>query len=184
MVVGLCVKYFMKEIEKTYLAKYIPPEVLKITPKKVLDIYFPTSAAHPKLRLRHKGDNFELTKKELIKETDASEAEESTIILNSAEFDDLSKLPGKRVVKNRYEYSLDGLVFEFDVFQADLTGLVVVEIEFSSTEQKQAFRPPDFCLADVTQEEFIACGMLAGKKYADIIPNLERFKYQPVLANV
>jgi len=32
----------------------------------------------------------------------------------------------------------------------------------------------------VTQEEFIAGGLLAGKTYNDIAPELERFNYQPI----
>ena len=174
----------MKEIEKTYLAKYIPEQVLKITPKKVLDIYFPSTAVHPKLRLRQKGDKYEITKKQLLNQGDASEAEESTIILNQPEFQELSQLSGKKVEKNRYEYSLNGFIFEFDVFQGDLAGLVVVEVEFISTEQKNNFMPPDFCFADVTQDEFVACGMLAGKKYSDIEDKLTKYDYQPIyLAN-
>ena len=36
---------------------------------------------------------------------------------------------------------------------------------------------PDFCLADVTQEKFIAGGMICGKSYEDIEKELKRFNY-------
>ena len=36
-----------------------------------------------------------------------------------------------------------------------------------SIEEKDAFVAPDFCLVEVTQELFIAGGMLCGKRYAD-----------------
>lgn len=37
---------------------------------------------------------------------------------------------------------------------------------------------PDFCLVDVTQEEFAAGGMLSGKKYQDIQNKLDQFGYK------
>ena len=58
-----------------------------------------------------------------------------------------------------------------------LDGLVVVDFEFGTEEEKLAFEMPDFCLVEVTQEEFIAGGMLAGKSYEDIKEKLEEFGY-------
>ena len=40
---------------------------------------------------------------------------------------------------------------------------------------------PDFCLADVTQEEFVAGGALCGKKYPDIEQKLAAFGYSRIL---
>ena len=40
---------------------------------------------------------------------------------------------------------------------------------------------PDFCLAEVTQEEFIAGGMLCGKSFEDIKDKLEKFGYRGVV---
>ena len=39
---------------------------------------------------------------------------------------------------------------------------------------------PDFCLADVTQEVFIAGGMLCGKKYESIRVPLEHLGYKKI----
>ena len=39
---------------------------------------------------------------------------------------------------------------------------------------------PSMALADVTQEDFIAGGLLAGKKYSDIAPELDRFEYKRI----
>ena len=44
-------------------------------------------------------------------------------------------------------------------------------------EEMEEFTLPDFCLAEVTQEEFIAGGMLSGKKYSDIEADLSRYDY-------
>lgn len=37
---------------------------------------------------------------------------------------------------------------------------------------------PDFCLAEVTEEDFIAGGVICGKTYADVAPELARFGYE------
>lgn len=170
----------MKEIEKTYLAKYIPEEVWQVTPNEMIDVYIPVSAKHPKLRIRKNGDKYEITKKVKVDDNDASECEESTIKLTKGEFEVLSQLPCKKVIKNRYACLINGVGYEFDVHQGDLAGLVVVDIEFTSTEQKDSFVPPDFCLMDVTQDEFIAGGLLAGKKFFEIEAELAKRGYQAI----
>ena len=48
-------------------------------------------------------------------------------------------------------------------------------LSLKTEEEKNKFGMPDFCLADVTQEDFIAGGYLAGKGYVDIEKELERF---------
>jgi len=70
---------------------------------------------------------------------------------------------------------------EVDIFEGTLQGLVMIDFEFDSEENKHAFVIPDFCLADVTQEEWVAGGMLAGKSYEDIEKKLKRFGYQKIL---
>ncbi len=54
----------------------------------------------------------------------------------------------------------------------------MVDFEFKNLKEKDAFTMPDFCLAEVTQEEFTAGGMLCGKDFADIEENLEKFNYK------
>jgi hypothetical protein len=39
---------------------------------------------------------------------------------------------------------------------------------------------PDFCLTDVTQELFVAGGVVCGKKYADLESDLQKFNYQKI----
>ena len=168
----------MIELEKTYLAKKLPKNLKSCKFKEIIDVYIPKLSEHPKLRLRKNGDKFELTKKEPLNDGDASNQEEQTIILTENEFNALNQqLEGKRVRKIRYFYDYQGITAEFDVFQDDLAGLVVVDFEFVTLEEKDNFQMPDFCLVDITQEVFIAGGMICGKTYKDIEPNLEKLKY-------
>ncbi len=167
----------MDEFEYTYLAKRIPEGLQLVPSKEILDIYLPRAARHPDLRIRKRGDKHEITKKRLAEGRDSSHFIEETIPLTEEEFQELAKLEGKRVHKIRYYYPHSGRTYEVDVFQGDLMGLVLVDIEFKTREEQLSFSPPDFCGGDITQEEFTAGGMVCGKKYADIESDLNRFGY-------
>lgn len=169
----------MVELEKTYLIKFIPDTLDKCEYEDMVDIYIPASEAHPVLRIRRKGHKYEITKKQPI-EGDYSKQTEETIPLTQKEFEALSKVEGKRIIKRRYFYVHDGKRAEIDVFQDNLKGLIVVDFEFEREDEKNTFVMPDFCLADVTQETFIAGGKLCGKKYIDIEHDLKRFEYKPL----
>ncbi len=168
----------MEELELTYLAKILPSGLKDVEKKEMLDIYIPASSDHPTLRIRKNGDKHEITKKQPIVDGDASRQLETTIKLTPAEFADLSQLPGKRVQKTRYLYPENNVNYEIDVFGGDLSGLVLVDVEFATVQEKANFTAPEWCLAEVTQETFLAGGMLCGKKYAEIEQNLAKFGYQ------
>lgn len=169
----------MIELEKTYLAKQLPNGLVTCKFKEIIDVYLPKTSPHPKLRLRKNGDKFELTKKEPVNNEDASRQKEQTIILTEIEFNDLYRhLEGKTIRKLRYFYDYQGHKAEFDIFQDALAGLVLIDFEFSGLKEKSNFQIPDFCLADVTQELFVAGGMLCGKSYQDIENNLSSFGYR------
>ncbi len=171
----------MIELEKTYLAKYLPNSLLRCKHKEIIDKYIPESAKHPKLRIRKNGNKYELTKKEPVKAGDASHQKEQTIMLTKKEFNELMKLNGKKIHKTRYYYIYNGKTAEFDIFHGPLKGLVLIDFEFNTIEEKNSFKMPEFCLADVTQENFIAGGMLCGKSYKDIERLLKKYKYKKIL---
>jgi CYTH domain-containing protein len=175
--------YFMKttELERTFLLKYLPKGLDKCRKEPMTDIYIPGTAVHPIVRIRHVGDRFEITKKAPVAEGDSSVQHEHTISLTEEEHDALAKLPGKRLDKTRYFLKIDGRDAEVDVFHGELEGLALADFEFGSEEEKSTFVAPDFCLADVTQEEFIAGGMLCGKRYQEIEKELKRFRYKKLL---
>jgi len=169
----------MIELEKTYLIKNIPAGLWDCPRKEIFDIYIPQSAEHPVLRVRKNGGKFEMTKKEPI-DGDTSRQEEQTIILTEAEFIALTQVAGKKVRKIRYQYGYNGRVAEIDVFQDDLAGLILVDVEFPTVEEKDSFAMPDFCLADVTSSKFLAGGTLCGKRYEEIEERLRGFGYKRI----
>jgi adenylate cyclase len=167
----------MIELEKTYLAKELP-DLSNCKSKSMIDVFIPKSERHPILRIRKNGDKFEITKKHPTKEGDSSKQHEFTINLTGEEFNSLSQINGKITEKIRYEFSYNGRICEIDVFQGMLKGLVLVDFEFDSEEEKDNFEMPEFCLADVTHEEFVAGGMVCGKSYEDIEEELKKFNYK------
>jgi CYTH domain-containing protein len=166
------------ELERTFLLKSIPVDLGTLRSMEVFDIYFPQAAEHPVLRVRKKGDKYEITKKHPMDGVDSSRQSEETIPLTEEEFLDFAKLPGKRVRKIRHYFQVGADMAEIDVFQDDLEGLILIDFEFKTVEAKDDFTMPDFCLADVTQELFTAGGILAGKKYADIEEELGKYGYR------
>jgi CYTH domain-containing protein len=171
----------MEEFELTYLAKKeLMSKLNGISFKEMTDIYIPESSKHPNLRIRKSGEKYEITKKTPVREGDASHQIETTISLTLSEFNELNLIKGKRVLKNRYLYQENNYTYEIDVFQGDLKGLVLVDVEFKSNEEKSNFIPPPWILKDVTQENFIAGGMLCGKNYDTIKEKLEEFKYEKI----
>lgn len=166
------------ELELTFLAKELPDGIKTVKPTRITDIYIPDTPEHSHLRLRQKGDKYEITKKMPIAEGNASEQIEQTIPLTKDEFIAMSSCSKKRVVKDRYNIEIEGKMAEIDVFTGDLKGLVLMDFGFNTVQEKSVFKMPGLALVDVTQEEFIAGGLLAGKTYDDISSELKRFNYK------
>jgi CYTH domain-containing protein len=89
----------------------------------------------------------------------------------------LSQTSRKTVRKMRYQYLVRKTIAEIDIFQDHLKGLILIDFEFETIEEKKSFIVPDFCLCEVTQEQFVAGGSLAGRSYMDIEKYLQKVGY-------
>ena len=78
----------MIELEKTYLAKFLPSGLEQCKKKEIIDIYLPTNHRHPTLRIRKNGEKYEITKKEPLLD-DPSEMKEETTTLTKKKFERL-----------------------------------------------------------------------------------------------
>jgi len=125
------------ELELTFLAKELPESIKTVKPTRIVDIYVPDMPEHSHLRLRQKGEKYEITKKMPVVEGDASEQIEQTIPLTKEEFIALSSCSKKRVVKDRYSVATEGKMAEVDVFTDELKGLVLIDFEFSTENENQ-----------------------------------------------
>lgn len=173
----------MIEHELTFLAKFIPKEIESAKSEEVIDIYAPRHKGYSNLRIRKKGNKFEITKKTRIDNNDHSKLKEESIDITKQEFDFLKQVNGNKLHKIRHNFMYNGRLCEFDVFQGALKGLVVVEFEFDNEEEKKNFQMPEFCLVDVTQEKFIAGGLICGKAYEDVKETLEKLNYKKLEVN-
>lgn len=169
-------------MERTFLLKSIPEHLESFPACEILDIYIPEEEFHPVLRIRSRdGKEFEMTKKTPKNGNDSSEQEEHTIKLSEAEFAALSKIGGKKVRKKRYYYALgSGQKAEVDIFLDELEGLCAADFEFKTKEEKDNFTPPDFCLAEVTQDKWLAGGVLAGGNYPALEKYLNKYNYKKI----
>ncbi|MBN2101391.1 MAG: CYTH domain-containing protein [Candidatus Aenigmarchaeota archaeon] len=168
----------MIELERTFLLKYIPDDLRECKSGEIIDLFIPKGSRHPVLRIRKNGEVLEMTKKCPVDENDISCQKEQTIVLSKEEYDELMKLEGKSFRKIRYYYDFNGIESQIDVYQDALKGLIVADFEFETKEDKNSFEMPDFCIVEVTQEEFLAGGMLCGKSYSDIEPELRKLCYE------
>ena len=171
------------ELERTYLPRALPFGLQGCESESLVDMYFPIDVpnnAPRRLRLRQRGGRYEITKKMPLFEGDESAFSETTIPLTEAEFKDIATTSGPRLEKQRYSLLVDEHRAEVDVFCGQLAGLVLVDFEFQTFADRDNFRLPDICLAEVTQADFVAGGFLIGRAYSDIQKELEAYGYEPL----
>ena len=133
------------EIERKYLVKEIPTDLEQYESKKIAQGYLCTE---PVVRIRRSNDDYYMT----YKGDGLMVREEYNLPLTKDAYEHLRpKIDGLLIAKTRYLISLDGkLTAELDIFEEDLDGLVIVEVEFDSVEEANAFNAPDWFGEDVT----------------------------------
>ncbi len=140
------------EIERKYIIKNLPKELLPESGNKIFQGYLTTPDSNESIRLRKKGNKYYKTRKSkgnLIR----GEREEE---IDARQFDtEWEHVIGNKVIKTRYEIPYRNHVIELDVFESDLEGLVIAEVEFESLQESNLFLPPDWFGAEITSyEEF------------------------------
>lgn len=168
------------EFEKTYLCAEIPTQYISGEPTRMIDAYIPEVSDHPKLRLRQKGNSYEITKKTPIA-NDPSRQLEETIELTKEEFNALLGASTRKIEKIRIPLMYEGFEGELDVFGGEHTGLMLVDFEFAGANEQDEFGHPGFCSADVTLEDAIAGGILSGLSCEELFAILrDKYGYEPV----
>jgi adenylate cyclase len=100
------------------------------------------------VRLRRVGDEQWLT----VKRGAGLSRDELEIELSSEQFETLWPLTdGRRLTKRRHVIPHEGLEVELDVYEGDLEGLVLAEVEFAGEDEARAFEPPEWLGEDVTE---------------------------------
>jgi len=86
----------------------------------------------------------------------------TNMYLSAGEYQRLSALPAREIVKKRYRYEQNGRAYGIDVFEGGLTGLILAEIECETQPEYEQMEIPAFASRDVTGELFFTGGNLAG----------------------
>jgi CYTH domain-containing protein len=158
-------KYAKAEWERRFLLARFPVEASVIRVRRITDYYVENTC----LRLREQsgGENqtvFKLTQK-LAEETGAARQElVTTIYVTLEEFSVLTKLPAKILKKTRYSVPPFGI----DVFEGELSGLVLAEAEFNSAGEAAALTLPPFVVEEVTHDHRFAGGSLVEMSRHDL----------------
>lgn len=133
------------EIERKYLIKQLPDHLDQCEHRKIAQGYLCTN---PVVRIRRSNDDYYMT----YKGNGLMVREEYNLPLTQQAYEHLlTKIDGLLISKTRYLIPLDdNLVAELDIFEDDLHGLQLVEVEFDSVENANTFVAPDWFGEDVT----------------------------------
>lgn len=146
------------EIERKWLLDAEPSWLGECEAKRMEQGYLVVSD-RDEVRLRRDGDRLRMT----VKRGHGMSREETEIELEPGQFEELWPLTeGRRVAKTRYLRPLEGgLTAEIDSYGPEHGGLMVVEVEFGSEDECEAFEPPDWFGEDVTGDTRYANQRLA-----------------------
>lgn len=140
------------EVERKWLISGKPPAEAFETPAERIDQgYLTIGADGAETRVRRRAGEFILT----VKSGTGLVRNETSVNLTSAQFDALwPATAGARVEKSRHLLpGPGGSTIELDIYEGGLAGLIVAEVEFSSTELAGEFVAPDWFGAEVTDDD-------------------------------
>jgi adenylate cyclase len=136
------------EVERKFLAPE-PPD-LEGTESDEIEQGYLAVGTDGEVRLRRRGDDLVLT----AKRGSGLARDEAEVELDRADFERLWPLTeGRRLRKRRHVIPYGELKVELDVYEADLEGLKVAEVEFPSEDEARDFQPPDWIGEEVTGDE-------------------------------
>ena len=139
-----------REIERKFLIKRLPVEILQSRHSKIAQGYLANEAGGRHVRLRKRGKVGSLT----FKVGRGSAREEREVRLSVAQFAVLwPATTGRRLRKTRYEVRWKNYVVEIDVYHGTNRGLIVAEVEFPTEASCEKFRPPAWFGREVTGEK-------------------------------
>jgi adenylate cyclase len=131
-----------REIERKFLIKRLPLEILRSRHFRIAQGYLAHETGGRHVRLRKKGKVASLT----FKVGRATAREEREIRLSPA-------TRGRRLHKTRYEVPWKKLKIEIDIYHGRSDGLMVAEVEFPNQASRLKFKPPRWFGREVTGEK-------------------------------
>ena len=133
------------EIERKFLIKTLPERLDSYPFHQIEQGYLCTE---PVVRIRRQDETYYLT----YKSKGLMTREEYNLPLTKDGYEHLRpKADGILIVKKRYLIPMEsGHTIELDIFQGELSPLVLAEVEFVTEAEARAFLPPEWFGEDVT----------------------------------
>jgi CYTH domain-containing protein len=136
------------EVERKFLVSE-PPDLAGTESDEIEQGYL-AIGAEGEVRLRRKGEKLVLT----AKRGSGISRDEAEIELDRESFERLWPLTeSRRLHKRRHVIPHGKLTIELDVYEGDLEGLLVAEVEFGSEDEAGRFEPPEWIGDEVTGDE-------------------------------
>ena len=155
-------KYTRVEYERRFLVS--PHSDWRSTVESYSKTFEDKYLRHARLRLRILTDSD--TGRRIIKLTKKFESSSpyfqtiSRILLSPSEYELLDGLEGDRLKKIRHYHNYRGRVFSIDIFEGELDGLILCEIEAGGIEELMLAEPPAYAKYEVTEDIFFTGGNL------------------------
>ena len=138
------------EIERKFLVTAPPADYLSHRSVKISQTYLSTPGTPPVLRVRKYGSRHLLTIKKRDRENPMI-CGEVEIPIEQSHYQALKAMgQGHELAKTRYLIPFQDFTIELDIFESDLSGLILAEVEFSSSSQADSFTPPRWFGTEVT----------------------------------
>ena len=166
-------KYARIERERRFLLPGPPPASAVTVRRRITDRYLPGT----RLRLRRiddagRGDSeFKFTQKVPARRPGYVQGLITNTYLSAAEYDLLATLPAAVLSKTRLSVAPLGI----DVFEPPLHGLIMADVEFSTDNEAQSFRPPPVAVAEVTDDSRFTGGSLVSARRHDLLAWLAEY---------
>jgi adenylate cyclase len=136
------------EVERKFLVPEAP-DLSGADAEEIVQGYL-AIGADGEVRLRRRGEALVLT----AKRGSGLSREEAEVEVEPEQFERLWPLTeGRRLHKRRHVVPHGDLRIEVDVYEGELEGLMVGEVEFPSEEAARAFEPPGWLGDEVTGDE-------------------------------
>ena len=137
------------EIERKFIVRQMPEGLLEPRSYKHIRQGYISTGPEAEVRLRDKSGVYTLT----VKKGKGKVRSETEIDLSQEQFDSLWPLTsGQRVEKRRYKINYFDVDLEIDVFEGNNEPLMLLEVEFDTVEECDAFVIPDFVAEEVTED--------------------------------
>lgn len=154
-------RYSVIELERRFLVPGLPPGLSR--PRRIRDLYI--EGTRLRLRTVEELDGVVLQRKlghkRRPEETDPSVVHHTSLYLNETESETLSSLPGRSVLKTRWVVEANGRLAAVDVFEGELRGLAMLEVDFDTYEDMDAYAPPSWAGDEVTHRDEFSGGVLS-----------------------